>query len=477
MTALPELLGDWGVRDGPLYRRLAAAIAAAIETGQLARGTMLPPERSLALRLAIGRSTVVAAYELLRQGGVVQSRRGSGTWVAGARPHHQAAGMADALASAALGSPGHVIDLATAALGAPPALRGVIDGLRADEIDVLDTAGYYPVGLPLLRASLARYLTDTGLRTDPDQLLITTGDQQALWLLCSYLLRDGGEAAVEDPTSPGVLDVLRALPATIRTAPPLADPQGAGELAGVANRADVRLLYVMATLNPLGQVASRVARQELLVATSGVEHVIDDLSAMDLVFEAAPPPLAALDDSDRVISVGSMSKLFWGGLRIGFIRTTPTLVGRLARLKAQVDLGSSVLSQVVCARLLETVDETRRQRLQQLGHQLDHALAVLSRELPDVTIVRPVGGLSVWLQLPAGTGTGLADVASRFGVAVVPGSVLSHRGGADSGIRVVYARDAAAFEAGTARLGAAWRAYREQLSAGMDAPMTGPVVV
>jgi len=139
-------------------------------------------------------------------------------------------------------SPGHVIDLATAALGAPPALPGVIDGCEPTRSMCSTPLAYYPVGLPLLRASLARYLTDTGLRTDPDQLLITTGDQQALWLLCSYLLRTWRSGPLRTRPSPGVLDVLRALPATIRTAPPLADPQGAGELAGVANRADVRLL-------------------------------------------------------------------------------------------------------------------------------------------------------------------------------------------------------------------------------------------
>ncbi len=78
------------------------------------------------------------AYELLRQDGIVQSRQGSGTWVAGARPHHAVADAADALACAALGPPGRVIDLAT--LAAPLALRSVIDTLRAEDLDVLDAA-------------------------------------------------------------------------------------------------------------------------------------------------------------------------------------------------------------------------------------------------------------------------------------------------------------------------------------------------
>lgn len=200
------------MRDGPLYRRLAAAIAAAVESGELARGTMLPPERAMAHRLAVGRSTVVAAYELLRQDSVVQSRQGSGTCVAGSPPHDPVPGAADALASAALGPPSEVIDLATAALPAPPALRSVIDSLRADDIDVLDSSGYSPAGLPTLRANLARYLTARGLPTEPDQLLITTGDQQALWLLCTYLLGDGGEVVVEDPTTGAPLDPRTAVP-------------------------------------------------------------------------------------------------------------------------------------------------------------------------------------------------------------------------------------------------------------------------
>jgi DNA-binding transcriptional MocR family regulator len=117
-------------------------------------------------------------------------------------------------------------------------------------------------------------------------------------------------------------------------------------------------------------------------------------------------------------------------------------------------------------RALERVEETRALRRAQLRHQYEHAVASLARALPDVDVPPVDGGLSLWLRLPRGTGSGLADVAARFGVAIVPGSVLSHRGAADEGVRVVYARDPATFDAGASRLAAAWAAYRAQSGAG-----------
>jgi DNA-binding transcriptional MocR family regulator len=473
MKNLPEVLGDWGTREGPLYRRLATAIAEAVEGGTVGQGTVLPAERALALRLAIGRSTVVAAYELLRQQGVVESRQGSGTWVAGAPPHPSPS-TADALATAALRSPGHVIDLATAGLPAHPAVRDVIAHLGDTELPVLDTPGYSPAGLPALRDAVADYLTNLGLPTQPAEVLITTGDQQALWLLVRFLLQ-AGEAVLEDPTSPGILDVLRAQAATIRSAPPLTDPRGPADLAAAGNRADARLLYVMATINPHGAIATEDDRRQLLRGLRRECVVIDDLSSIDLTFDPAPLPLAAIAP-DRVISVGSMSKLFWGGLRVGYIRAGRTVIDRLSVIKSRIDLGTPLLSQIVCAQLLTGIEQARDHRVAELRDQHDYALDTLRGAIPELHIAPAQGGLNIWARLPTGTGSGLADVASRFGVAIVAGSVLSHRGAADDGIRIVYARPSDVFDAGVSRLAAAWRAYRAFTEDGLQSG-TGPILV
>jgi DNA-binding transcriptional MocR family regulator len=471
-------LGDWGSREGPLYHRLAAALSDAIETGQIGRGTVLPPERALAQRLAIGRSTVVAAYELLREEGHIQSRRGSGSWVSGAAPHRDPAAALEGLPAAALRASGGLIDLATAARPAPPEVRAALVGLAEDSAALFDSYGYSPAGLPDMHQAVARYLTAAGLPTDADQILITTGDQQAIWLLCQHLLADGGEAIVEDPTSPGILDVLRALPAPIRSAGPLAQPSGAAELVAAVARADAQLLYLLPTPNPRGEVASAQSRRELLQALRGRDvHVIEDLSAMDLVFEPAPPPLAALPGGERVICVGSMSKLLWGGLRIGFVRAAPTLIGRLTRLKIRVDLGTPLLSQLLAARLLDQVMDVRRDGLTQLRRQLDHSLVTVRRQLPDLELHEPAGGLNLWLKLPRGTSTAFVEVAARHGVAVVPGAALSHRGDSDNCLRVVYARAEVVFDEGILRLAAAWHSYSELSTTRPVAASEVPIVV
>src|SRR3954465_7795965 len=149
---IQDQLGDGSARPGPLYVRLAAAIREAIDRGDIPPGSSLPPERSLAGRLAIGRSTVVAAYPRLREDELVETRQGSGTWVRGAARHPSEESPRESLRVAALRDAPTLIDLATAALPAHDVLRRLLGGLADEETAaILDTPGYLPAGLPALR--------------------------------------------------------------------------------------------------------------------------------------------------------------------------------------------------------------------------------------------------------------------------------------------------------------------------------------
>jgi DNA-binding transcriptional MocR family regulator len=459
---LHDALGDWSARPGPLYARLAAAIGAAVDRGDIPAGTALPPERALATRLAIGRSTVVHAYSLLRERGLVESRQGSGSWVAGA---NRAAGVEpprEALPAAALRDPTALVDLATAALPAHRRFRELVAALGQDDEETaaaLDTPGYQPAGLPALRTALADHLTARGLPTMADQVLVTTGDQQALSLVAGQTLTDRDTAVVEDPTGPGILDVLHGLPVTVRGARPVTT--AAEDLPRAVDRFRPGLVYLMPTLGPLGRVLDVDGRGRLARALAERDVVVvDDVSHSGLTFDPAPPPLAAYAESANLVTIGSLSKLHWGGLRLGWVRGPAPLVAALARAKARADLGTPVLDQLVATRLLAVEEEVRAERVAALRQQLTHATTVLAAELPELAWTPPEGGLNLWLRLPAGTATAFSEVATRHGVAVVPGAVLSPRGAADDHVRLVYARPPAVFDEGVRRLAAAWEAYR-----------------
>ena len=458
-----DALGDWSARPGPLYARLAAAIDAAIDRGDILAGTMLPPERALAVRLAVGRNTVVHAYARLRERGLVESRQGSGTWVAGADRTTGAEGPRAALAAAALRDPAALVDLATAALPAHGRMRGLVAALGQDDEEaaaVLDAPGYRPAGLPALRAALADRLTAQGLPTAADQVLVTTGDQQALSLLAGHALADRDTAVVEDPTSPGILDVLHGLPVIVRGARPVTT--GTADLLRAVDRFRPGLVYLMPTLGPLGSVLDAEHRAGLVRALAERDVlVVDDVSQSGLAFEPAPPPLAAYAAAANLVTVGSLSKLHWGGLRLGWVRGSAPLVAALARAKARADLGTPVLDQLLATRLLAIEDEVRAERVDALRRQLAHATTVLSASLPELTWSPPAGGLNLWLRLPAGTATAFSEVALRCGVAVVPGAVLSPRGTADGHVRLVYARPPEVFDEGVQRLSTAWATYRQ----------------
>src|ERR1044071_5568126 len=185
-------LGDWPAGRGSLQQKLARAIVAAIRKGALHPGIRLPSERALAQALSISRTTVVAAYDALRESGWVESRTGSGTWICESSPAVAAArgaAHAGALAASPLfGLLAHrddkdVIDFA---MGSPLPLRELpldLFTLPPDEYAALvHDRLYYPLGLPPARQAVASYYCKLGLPTRPEQVLITNGAQHAIAL-------------------------------------------------------------------------------------------------------------------------------------------------------------------------------------------------------------------------------------------------------------------------------------------------------
>ena len=193
-------LGRWDYGKGPLYKLLATGLRRLLEAGEFETGTPLPPERRLAAALAVSRNTVTAAYAELRQDGWLDARRGSATTVTALRHSPVGAYKANGMFATLLQDHPDVIDLTIAVPDAAPIVADVL-GDPARHVSMPQTLwsghGYHPRGNPALRQSLADILTGNGLPTDTDQLLVTSGAQQAISLVMRALLRPGDIVGVE----------------------------------------------------------------------------------------------------------------------------------------------------------------------------------------------------------------------------------------------------------------------------------------
>jgi len=187
--------------------------------------------------------------------------------------------------------------------------------------------------------------------------------------------------------------------------------------------------------------------------------LIDDRTHTDLAHGAAPPPpLASFDDASQVVAVGGMSKLYWGGLRLGWIRARSSLINRLIEHKAGSDLGTSAPMQIIAAEwLLHHHEATRTWRNEQLRESLEALESALTASMPAAEWERPAGGPNLWIRLPGTNALEFSHRALADGVAVIPGPLLSSRPGrATDRIRVPFYAEPATLVEAVTRLGRCW---------------------
>jgi DNA-binding transcriptional MocR family regulator len=456
--ALADLLGRWPTADGPLYRLLAARLGRLADTGELPAGVRLPPERALASALAVSRNTVALAYQVLRDEGMAASRQGSGTRLV---PHrttpaavHRANGFFTGLLSAA-----PAFDLSLAAVDCAPQVAAALH----DPGTILDQSqrerltlgtGHLPLGLPDLRAAIASMLTTFhGIPTTPEQVLVTTGAQQALDLLLRCEVAPGHAVVTEDPTYPGFIDALHRSGAR-----PVGVPPGdMGRLADAVTLHRPALAYLIPThQNPTGLVLPAAERHEVVALAMRYPDVtfVDDMTMAELPlasdaftdgftsgFSSGPPPLAALAPKlPNVATVGSFSKTYWGGLRVGWVRAPKGIIARLAAAKSAADLGSPPFQQGLMAALIRSShEEIIAYRADWARQRYAAASAALATFLPDWTWTAPAGGLTIWASRPGDADSGgFAQAALLRGVAVVPGRLLSVSADPSPWLRLAY---------------------------------------
>jgi DNA-binding transcriptional MocR family regulator len=467
--AFASALGDWEAGSGSAYRRLAGAIRGRAEAGSLPVGARLPAERSLAGALGVSRTTVVAAYELLRQDGWLESRRGSGSRVirSGAREapdrsEHGGFERNTVLRSLVEASGSRIEFMGLHLPAAAPYVTEALAHVKEDVSPLTAHHGYWPLGLPALRKAIASHLTRSDVPSRLDEILVTHGAQEAIALAAALFLGPGRTVILEDPTYVGALDVFAAAGARLVSVP-------VGELGirldllreALTHEAP-SLIYLMPTFqNPTGVVMPESHRREIarMAAERGVPILEDDALANLDLGQRPPLPISAFAPSAPILSVGSLSKLMWGGLRAGWIRAPEPLIARLARRKALGDLGNSVVSQTLAARLLPRAEEIRESRRRQIAERLAVMEEEMRRLLPAWTWRRPGGGLSLWVRLPRGNAAEFARVALRHGVSVLPGSTCSPSNGCSEFLRIPYVLEPEKIREGLGLLARAWSSY------------------
>ena len=438
----------------PDYGALAAAIRRLIRDGRLALGVRLPAERELAEALSVSRTTVTAAYRELRTSGHLSSRRGAGSWTA--LPTGQRLAISGAWVPTQ--EPG-IIDLGNAAFSAPPQLTAAAAEAVADLDRYTGTNGYHPAGLSELRQAVAGTFAARGLPTHADQILITNGVQHAFDLVLRLLGAPGQSVLVESPTYPNVLAALRAH--RVRVSTDNLDPVSGWDpdlLLGAIRSGRPAMAYLIPEFqNPTGHLMPVSLREQLVAVAhrAGTDLIVDE-SFVELPLDEEPPaPVASFDRHARVLTVGGMTKPYWGGLRVGWIRAATAIIARLVALRVPIDMAGPVLDQLVAVRLLERAGEVIPARKVQLLAQRDALAAALREHLPRWSWTQPAGGVCLWAELDAPVSTALAHAALAHGVRVAPGPRFGVDGTLERFLRLPYTLPAEDLQAAVRRLSAA----------------------
>ena len=428
---LSELLGP-SRRDGTSRERLATALRSLILDGRVAIESRLPAERTLATGLGVSRATITAAYDQLREEGYITSRQGSGSWVTLPGGHRAAP-------DAIVGGPG--LDMRIAALPAPAVLEDMFGAAVRELPRWLDHHGYDPLGLPPLRRAIAARFERRGLPTRPEQILVTNGAMHGLDLSIRAALPRGRRVLVEVPSYPVALDALRAAAARLAPVPVTREGWDLDALVTVARTHRPALAYLMPDFhNPTGVLIDEGCRRRAMRALrfAGTVVVIDETFVeLNLDGVDVPAPAASFGD-ERTITVGSLSKAVWGGLRVGWVRADPALIRRLVAARATSDMSGPLFEQIVATHVLGHLDEILLERRAVIRRRRDALAGALQRRLPEWRYALPAGGMFLWAELPEPISTSLSLAAGEQDLQLTPGPRYAAAGVLERHLRLPF---------------------------------------
>ena len=476
----------------PMYRQLAAELREQIVSGAMAEGYRLPPERELASHLAVNRTTVLQAYQQLKDEGLIASKVGKGTFVLPLQ-HTETARIPVVrhkpideepkpsvvrppwsvlfsdysnrftyhdIASAERAQRGDtIIDFAT---GSPNPADIPDDLLRSVSIEAFESREFdgqpeSPIeGFDELRALLAEHMSTRGVQCDVRNVMVLSGSEQGIDLIVRAFVNPGDCVLVEQSTFFPALQTFRSADARIIGVPVDEHGMRTDLLEGYCARFRPKLIYTVPTFqNPTGTTLPPERRSELIdVARRYQCLIVEDDAYGDLWYGGKssdshrPIPLKGMENAGYVMYLSTFSKTVTSGLRTGWIVADPHVINRLAALRRMVDQHTSTSSQRICLELLKEgriaehiqtlTDSYRRRR--------DNAIAALQRFAPDgVRWTVPAGGYYIWLSLTEGVRSlDVLESCRSQGVTFMPGSVFDVDEMDDSHIRLNFVRPDAA---------------------------------
>ncbi len=448
-ASLIRHLGAWrAAQAGPAYRQLSGALRLLVLDGRLPLATRLPGERELAAALGLSRTTVSAAYGVLRADGFLTGGRGEAPRTS--LPVHPRRGSARGSGSpqpapflASGRDPADVIDMISAVLPADPNVHAAyvraLERLPAS----LPGHGYETEGLEVLREAVAAGYRRRGLPTSPGQILITHGAHNGLVHMLRLTVKPGDPVVIDHPTYPQAIDAIRAVGGRPS---PVSLPQEEGDgwdidgLISTCRRTAAPMAYLVADHNnPTGRMMRAAERSRLIAGLKGSSALLVlDETLVELTLSGPPALSASAVDSPRVVRLGSMSKSVWGGLRIGWIRADRALIQRLGQSRASLDLGVPILEQLAAVELLNDGGAALSLRRPLLRARRDHLLKRLAERLPDWVCPCPEGGLSVWARLPAPASSALTLRSEAQGLRLAAGPRFGVGGAFERNLRLPY---------------------------------------
>jgi DNA-binding transcriptional MocR family regulator len=433
-----------------LYSELATRLAQSIEKGIFKPGDRLPGVRAASRNEGVSPSTVVAAYHHLETEGYIAARPRSGFYV---RSRYQTA-LAEPKTRVpaavprpvtgqelvlqliqSLNTPGIVqlgANLADASLLPAAALSRAMAAVARH--DRRESCRYQvPPGLPALRSHIARRMVESGCLVDPENIVITTGCQEAIYLALKSVTSPGDVVALESPTYYGLLQAVDSLGLKALEIP--TDPREGMSVEALELALEqwpVKACVVIPNFsNPLGAVMPDRRKRELVELVNrhpGVTLIEDDIYG-DLYFEGSRPcALKSLETQDNIIHCASLSKSVSAGLRIGWA-VSARHYQRLCYEKLVASCATSSINQLTTTRFLDSggIDRHLRALRVHLAQNTYRMIERVGKYFPASTrVTRPTGGMTLWLELERAVDTtALAQAALERGISIAPGEIFS----------------------------------------------------